>query len=93
MNARIIIDSAFEVGSGRVGRSRRIDIDGKLRLATIAHIRHNHTDYDDLLTGFGREEAREYVVDKIARIVRGWEDAPDVVLEAAIMNVADEASV
>ena len=76
VDARTFIDRAFEVGSGRVGRSRKIELDDKLRLATIAHVRHTHTDYDDLVRDFGREEAREYVAGKISRIVRGWEGCP-----------------
>ena len=59
---------ATEVGSGRVGRSRKAT--NPERAAVIAHIRHEHTDYDDRLdkarqqrdhdddSQYGRREAR-----------------------------------
>lgn len=38
-------------------------------LATIAHVRHEHTDYDRLLAeGYDRDSARFFVVDQI----NGW---------------------
>ncbi len=51
-------------GSGRVGRSAAgRDVDPQaIRLAVIAHIRHEHTDYDDqLMKGVPRSEARRRI--------------------------------
>jgi hypothetical protein len=66
-----------ERGSGRVGRSasgRALD-EGALRLAVIASIRHNHTQYDKLLMkGLGRSEARWVVEDKIQGVLSSWEN-------------------
>jgi hypothetical protein len=66
-----------ERGSGRVGRSasgRALD-EGALRLAVIASIRHNHTDYDKLLMqGLERSEARWAVEDKIEGVLSSWEN-------------------
>jgi hypothetical protein len=44
-----------------------------LWLATIAHIRHQHTAYESLLEeGYDRESARFFVVDEINRVLTGW---------------------
>ena len=75
--ALAIARRAAERGSGRVGRSaagRALD-EGALRLAVIASIRHNHTDYDKLLMrGLERSEARREVEDKIREVLSSWED-------------------
>lgn len=64
-------------GSGRVGRSaagRSLDEEA-LRMATIAHIRHRHTEYDRLLMqGAERAYARACVRDKVQEILEGWSD-------------------
>ena len=42
-------------------------------LATVAHVRHAHTDYERLLAeGYDREAARFFVVDAINRTLTGW---------------------
>ena len=42
-------------------------------LATIAHIRHRHTEYDALLReGYDRESARFFVVDAINDVLTRW---------------------
>lgn len=44
-----------------------------LWLATVAHIRHQHTSYDALLEeGYDRDSARYFVVDEINRVLTGW---------------------
>ncbi|KQT52811.1 MULTISPECIES: DUF2293 domain-containing protein [unclassified Aureimonas] len=44
-----------------------------LWLATIAYIRHAHTDYDTLLDeGYGRDAARFFVVDAINETLDRW---------------------
>jgi hypothetical protein len=62
--------------SGRVGRSaaaKQFDSQA-LRLAVVAHIRHVHTHYDQLLMQYGdRELARQSAHSEIDRILRGWE--------------------
>jgi hypothetical protein len=61
--------------SGRVGRSaaaREFDPQA-LRLAAIAHIRHEHTGYDELLMKCGdRQLAREHVRSKIEQVLAEW---------------------
>jgi hypothetical protein len=63
-------------GSGRVGRSsagRSLD-DQALRLAVIAFIRHNHTEYDKLMMqGVDRASARHEVLEQINRRLSDWE--------------------
>ncbi|MCI0748392.1 MAG: DUF2293 domain-containing protein [Verrucomicrobia subdivision 3 bacterium] len=63
-------------GSGRVGRSAAAkDFDQQaLRLAVIAHIRHEHTRYDELLMRQElRGHARELVRDEIDQVLARWE--------------------
>jgi len=65
--------------SGRVGRSAAAkEFDPQaLRLAVIAHIRHEHTRYDELLMQFGdRAQAREMVRAEIDKVVARWETRP-----------------
>lgn len=69
-----IADHATEIGSGRVGRSQTCD--DPIFLAVQAHIRHVHTDYDEICDenyrAFGdpdRIEARNQVRDRIDDIL------------------------
>jgi hypothetical protein len=61
--------------SGRVGRSaagRALDASA-VDLAVIAHIRHTHTNYDELLIcGTERPDARARVREKIDRVLMDW---------------------
>lgn len=61
--------------SGRVGRStaaKSLDANA-VQLAVIAHIRHNETEYDSLLTsGYDRYEARMEVADAVTRVLTQW---------------------
>lgn len=65
--------------SGRVGRSaaaKSLDPQA-LKLAVIAHIRHEHTGYDRLLMLHGdRESARQSVRSEISLILEQWESPP-----------------
>jgi hypothetical protein len=64
--------------SGRVGRSaaaKQFEA-GALRLAVVAHVRHQHTDYDARLMRHGdRQRARQEVSAAIAQVVARWEKA------------------
>jgi hypothetical protein len=62
--------------SGRVGRSAAAkEFDPQaLRLAVIAHIRHTHTRYDELLMEYAdRAHAREMVGSEIQNVLASWE--------------------
>jgi hypothetical protein len=62
-------------GSGRVGRSAAgRDLEAKaIDLAVAAHIRHEHTNYDELLmTGVDRVTARQQVREKIEAVLDSW---------------------
>jgi hypothetical protein len=65
-----------EKHSGRVGRSaaaKQLDPHA-VRLAVVAHIRHQHTSYDELLMSHGdRRLARSEVYADIGRVLRQWE--------------------
>ena len=62
-------------GSGRVGRSsagRSLD-PAAVELAVLASVRHEDTDYDDLLmSGVERAEARERVRTEVERVLERW---------------------
>jgi hypothetical protein len=76
--AEAIARHAAARGSGRVGRSaagRALDA-GALELAVAASVRHQDTDYDELLmSGLERADARERVRDEVARVPEGWRRA------------------
>ncbi len=72
--ARLVAEHAFEVGSGRVGRTTSVDLDVKIKLAVKARIRHQHTDYDELLAlGHDREWIRQQVLAEVEAVYREWE--------------------
>ncbi len=74
--ARRIAEWTCEKRSGRVGRTAAaMALDPRpLRLAVIAHLRHAHTLYDELLMGHGdRHLARAQVADDIDRVLAAWE--------------------
>jgi hypothetical protein len=42
-------------------------------LATVAHVRHQHTDYEKLLEeGYDRDSARFFVVDQVNQMLTHW---------------------
>lgn len=42
-------------------------------LATVAHVRHQHTDYDALLAeGYDRDAARFFVVERTNEVLTAW---------------------
>ena len=62
--------------SGRIGRSAAAKSFGEnaVRLAVIAHIRHEETPYDELLArGFERWEAREEAKAAVDEVLAQWE--------------------
>ena len=73
--ARRIALHTAQRGSGRVGRSAagRELADQAIELAVIAHIRHEHTRYDELLMqGVERQDARAAVRERIQDVLRAW---------------------
>ena len=64
--------------SGRVGRSdlaKKMD-EHAVRLAVIAHIRHNETNYDELLgRGWERSDARSAVAQRVDEVLNCWQAA------------------
>ena len=76
--ARRIAEHTGRRSSGRVGRSaagRALETSA-MDLAVTAHIRHAHTNYDELLMrGTGRLDARALVREKIAQVLVKWSGA------------------
>ena len=65
--------------SGRVGRTGLLDPDERVRLAVNAHIRHRHTEYDQLLRdGAIREDARAAIRGKAAGVEKEWAGNPPI---------------
>lgn len=60
-----ILAHGFEKGSKRVGRTTRLDIDDRAELAVIAYIRHQYTDYDNVLS-----QKRKHVGRRISTLTR-----------------------
>lgn len=62
-------------GSGRVGRTeagRNLDVRA-LTLAVVAAIRHQHTEYDELLaSGVDRVSARQQIADRVEEVLASW---------------------
>jgi hypothetical protein len=75
--ARLIAGHAGRRSSGRVGRSvagRALDASA-VNLAVIAHIRHTHTNYDQLLmSGTERLDARAQIRGEIDRVLTAWSE-------------------
>jgi hypothetical protein len=75
--AEAIAKRATLRGSGRVGRTaagRDLDPEA-ITLAAVASIRHQDTDYDDLLeSGVERAEARARVAPRVDRVLDRWRD-------------------
>ena len=71
----LIAEHACLKHSGRVGRSaaaKKLDAEA-IRLAVVAYIRHNETNYDELLMeGYERHLAREEVRDQIDEVLGRW---------------------
>ncbi len=73
--ARAMAAHTAERGSGRVGRTAaaRAEQELPLRLAVAAAVRHQHTNYDQLLAqGVDRSEARATVRDRVEAILAKW---------------------
>lgn len=68
--ARAIAVEATEIGSGRVGRSTQAD--DPVRAAVVAWIRHNRTEYDEIIGEVGRDEARRAVAHEIRETLDAW---------------------
>lgn len=82
--AKAIAEHTCVIGSGRVGRSNVYDFYSPVELAVRAHIRHNHTAYESILSDAidrsmsyeerqdARSDARQQVEDEIDEVVERW---------------------
>lgn len=76
-----VLEHGFQKGSGRVGRSMKLEAEERTELAVHAHARHNFTNYGSYLTeqrkvgnrsSSLRSEARERVHKQVRSIVNSW---------------------
>ena len=87
-----IVQHAWEKGSRRVGTNSTLDLSHRVQLATIARIRHNHTDYDGLLKAFGDwKYARQEVEPGCLKKILEWRgelgDGDDNELEEIVRDI------
>ncbi|ORY03334.1 hypothetical protein BCR34DRAFT_591627 [Clohesyomyces aquaticus] len=69
----VVLKRAFRKHSGRVGRTGKEPMRKKVQLAVIAHIRHTHTEYDQLLNGgLDRQDGRKATWKKLEQVLREW---------------------
>lgn len=72
-----ILKRALQKRSGRVGRTGKLDLDDKVRLAVGAHVRHCHTPYDKIINeNRDRVESRKAVHEEISRVLQAWGGSP-----------------
>jgi hypothetical protein len=77
--------------SGRVGRSSSAKQLHKssIELAVIAHVRHAHTSYDELLAGgHDRLESRAQVAPQVSRLLQAWQSNPNAVADSVVSEKA-----
>ena len=71
-----ILEHGFQKGSGRVGRSQKLEDGSKVQLAVNAHIRHRLTQYDSILAANKGQDvkfaAREMVHGQVQAIADSW---------------------
>lgn len=73
-DAEKVLRRALKKHSGRVGRTGKLGLEDKVRLAVAAHVRHTHTEYDTLVRGEkSREQARRAVYDAVREVLARWE--------------------
>lgn len=74
-----ILEHGFQKGSGRVGRSQKLEDRSKVQLAVNAHIRHRLTQYDSILAANKGQDvklaAREVVHGQVQVIANSWRAA------------------
>jgi len=58
---------SFIVGSGRVGRASALSLEDQIHAATIAHVRHTHTNYESILSKLNQQTYEEYHFDGMTR--------------------------
>jgi hypothetical protein len=72
-----ILRHSLKKHSRRVGRTGTVALHDRVKLAVRAHIRHMHTDYDQLLKqGVDRATAREKVWARLNEVARLWGGRP-----------------
>lgn len=76
-----ITEQTVEVGSGTVARTKRIPIEQRVEAATIAWLRHQTTEYDDMkiprIKGM-RREVRRMLAERSRRLLRSYRDGSAV---------------
>ncbi|KAH8879914.1 hypothetical protein GQ53DRAFT_755546 [Thozetella sp. PMI_491] len=75
----------------RIGRTTLIGLDSRVKFAVVAHIRHNHTDYDKLLKSKVQwPEARKQIKPVAEKILKAWAKEEDPQKEALNSSVRQQ---
>ena len=91
------IDAEAIREAARARHMRSLPPERAVWLAAVAHIRHAHTDYDELMDdGYDKDAARFFVLDDTNAVLDGWGATrhldPDAIDEGPYAGaVADEA--
>ena len=72
-----VLKHSLKKNSRRVGRTSKVALHDRVKLAVRAHIRHMHTDYDKLLKqGMSRQVAREKIWERLNEVAMHWGGRP-----------------
>ncbi|KAL2123805.1 hypothetical protein VTJ04DRAFT_170 [Mycothermus thermophilus] len=72
-----VIMHTLKKRSRRVGRTNKFSLHQKVRLAVSAHVRHAHTNYEELLEQrINKLTAREIVLEKVNKVTMRWGGQP-----------------
>ncbi|WP_370194462.1 MULTISPECIES: DUF2293 domain-containing protein [Aurantimonas] len=89
------IDAEAIREAARARHMRSLPPERAVWLAAVAHIRHAHTDYDELMDdGYDKDAARFFVLDDTNAVLDGWGATrhldPDAIDEEPGLNEADD---
>lgn len=93
-----IIDRAFQEGTSRVGNAEELSLPRRVQLATVAHIRHVYTDYDQLLKNGSYHSARAKVEQACLDQLVAWrgesgsdvKEIEDIFREVIVLDDSDD---
>ena len=94
-----MLKHGFAKGSGRVGRSTKLEDDAKVQLAVVAHARHSNTQYESLLRKLDRDptvgldvrkSARDAIKNDLEKVLASWRR--EVVPKRRLSNTVKPAS-
>ncbi|CAI6332570.1 unnamed protein product [Periconia digitata] len=95
-----IVNHAFESGTKRVGNAKELTLARRVQLAVVAHIRHQYTEYDNMLkTGTWGDARKAVEQTSVAKLIE-WrdeqgtatEELEEVFREVIVLDDDDDSS-